>query len=257
LPSYALPLIAVGSPAVCVFEFGLCAILYPLLASQGSDLNHEADHDGDWCSVQLFLDARVATQSASTLPNQGILAIYSYAHGKKMGFSKVGFDFAAKHGGAVPVANPNPSGNYAIWEFDGPNSSNMDVDIGSDLYLAQNNAVQLAQDPASNLLVHPVVYIEWGGHEFWPTARWTLPLANKHGGDGYSFFATGARNIGEIAHPMDGDAGTLITSFAGYWGKYGGFMNVNGPPQGPPLHKQWQWQSDALLEFRPQDGGPY
>ncbi len=46
LPSYALPLIAVGSPAACVFELGFCAILYPLLASQGSNIHHAADHDG-------------------------------------------------------------------------------------------------------------------------------------------------------------------------------------------------------------------
>ena len=41
---------------------------------------------------------------------------------------------------------------------------------------------------------------------------------------------------------------------AGYWGFYGP-GSQNGPPQGPPLHKQWMWDPDMpadLLALRPQ-----
>ena len=56
----------------------------------------------------------------------------------------------------------------------------MNVQAGetdSGVRAAQNNVVQLAQDPASHLYLHPVVYVEWGGHEFFPSSGWSYELS--------------------------------------------------------------------------------
>jgi hypothetical protein len=197
------------------------------------------DHSGDWCSVQLYVDAGWAFSSQ---PDKAIVAVYHYAHGLQFGFdmSRV----------QVPPPAPTTFQGFSIQELDGPNHHgepvNMNVhahETDSGVQAAQNNMVQLAQDPASHLYIHPVAYVEWGGHEFFPTSDWGYELASKHNGAGkYHYIAADVPNIGEIgdANPPSVQA-RLITNFAGYWGNVVGPANQNGPPQGPPLHKQWMW----------------
>ncbi len=117
----------------------------------------------------------------------------------------------------------------------------------SAVQLAQNNVLQLAKDPASGLFLHPVVYVEWGGHEFYPTSSWSYKYASKHNGSGkYHYIASGVQNIGEIGQSGRTDTARLVTDFAGYWGNEGP-NGQNGPPQGPTLHKQWFWDPNSPL----------
>jgi hypothetical protein len=253
LPSYAIPGLVFGFPAVCGFFVPAC-LLWPELAGLVGDPDTVADHDGDWCTVQLFIDPQESS------PDKAILAIYHYAHGLRFGFPDI--QAAASATGPkmpFPIANPL----YDIEELQGKNHGaavSLPRSGGAatqDFQNAQSNAVQLARDTTSHLYVHPVVYVEWGGHEFWPTSGWSLEGASKHGGDGgvgYSYFAAAPVNLGEIEFPMPGDAAQLITSFAGYWGKFGGFAYLNPPPQGPPMHRQWQWNPFAppsAAQYRP------
>jgi hypothetical protein len=212
------------------------------------------DHSGDWCTVQLYVDASWAF---SNQPDKAILAVYHYAHGLQFGFdmSRV----------ATLLPSPTTFQGYSIQELRGPfygQPVNMNVQAGetdSAVQAAQNNVVQLAQDPASHLYLHPVVYVEWGGHEFFPTSDWSYELASKHNGSGkYHYIAANVPNIGEIgaANPPSEQA-QLVTNFAGYWGYYGPGSR-NGPPQGPTLHKQWMWDPDMppdLLSLRPTISG--
>jgi hypothetical protein len=209
------------------------------------------DHGGDWCTVQLYVDADWALYS--NRPDKAILAIYHYAHGVQFGFD------------LSRVTNPNPSATnlegFSIQELQGPfygqpvSTAYKPHETDNSVQAAQNNVVQLAQDPSSKLYIHPVVYVEWGGHEFFPSPAWSVGEASKHNGTGkYHYIAQGVPDIGEIgaANPPT-DQAKLITSFAGFWGYYG-TDNQNKPPPGPPLHKQWVWDPDmppALLKVRP------
>jgi hypothetical protein len=260
LPSWAIPGVVFGYPLACTV-FALACVVWPAVASQAGNVYAEADHDGDWCGLQLFIDPQAANPVRGwDFATGGILAVYFYAHGQKMGFSRPGFAFAGPKSVPVPTTTPPTTPSWRIIEYDGPNSVHTSFTIDSHIDWAQNNAVQLAAVDANGPYVHPVVYVEWGGHEFWPTSRWSKKMAGKHGGDGYQFLAATPPNIGELMNPMGGDAGTLITSFAGYWGFYGGFAGLNGPPQGPPLHKQWQWVPGAPPDpatYRPVKPLPY
>lgn len=248
LPSWTLPVAVIGYAVGCGWFVPLC-IVWPAVASQVGDPYTEADHDGDWCSVQLYIDQRVSTEPLAAVPNQGILAVYHFAHGKSFSFARGGFDNATSQ--ATPQIQPILHPPYDIQEYEGPNFGKPVKLTGStspsdpNLENAQNNALQLAKDESSGLYVHPVVYVEWGGHEFWPTSGWSYEGAGKHAGDGYSYFADTPPNVGEIESPFPGDAAGLITAFAGYWGLYGGFADYNPPPQGPPLHREWQWNPNA------------
>src|SRR5258706_2886265 len=224
------------------FEVPNVPILGDVLKGLAADL---VDHGGDWCTVQLYIDPDVVA------PESAILAVYHYAHGLQFGF-----DFAQVTArGPTPKSTAENPTKYDIDQLQGPNMGqpvNLPVtgaDSTVDLKNAQNNVVQLAMDSVTKRYVHPVVYVEWGGHEFWPTSGWSFAYTSKHSGDGYNYFAAPPPNVGEIGQPMPGvSAAILVTSFAGYWGYYG-WENQNKPPQGPPLHSQWSWlPHDALLQ---------
>jgi hypothetical protein len=209
------------------------------------------DHGGDWCTIQLYIDPVEAD------PAKAIFAVYHYAHGLEFGF-----DLAQtlSNGALAKSTEYNPT-TYDIIELQGPNfglpvslpiRGGQSTDAGRN---AQNNALQLASADATRNFVHPVVYVEWGGHEFWPTSAWSLDFASKHGGNGYSYFAATPPNVGEIGNPMPAvDAAPLVVGFAGYWGYYG-WQNQNKPPQGPPLHRQWLWLPGGAvpISVRPSD----
>ena len=146
------------------------------------------NHDGDWCTVQLYINPY------EPAPDKAILFVYHYAHGIDFGFDftqpgqqepSMEFTYGAE---STPLVL-NPS--YQIKEFRGPAYGNP-VDFGANKILppyypsdpdpetpcdnhndrnicnAQNNVVQLARTDATQPYIHPVVYVEWGGHDFGP-----------------------------------------------------------------------------------------
>ena len=235
-------------------------------ASANDILQGKINHSGDWCSVQLYVDA---AWWASGRPDLGILAVYHYLHG-----NQVGFDMGAATGGptsiAVPARAKNAKGStYPAVEYHGHNfgtSVQFSInpfgslwlppggpDQATEKALAQNNVLQLATQPGPKVSYqHPVVYVEYGGHEFWPSTSWGYYGASKHNGTGqYSYFASHPVDLTPdtkttttsvngrrlpLLQPLPTDV-MLVTSFAGYRGAQGG----GGPPQGPPLHTQWYW----------------
>jgi len=216
------------------------------------------DHTGDWCTVQLYVDA---SWWRAGHPDGSILAVYHYMHG-----IQVGFDMALTTQEPSQVTVPQRSADdsratYTAQQFIGPMVLQPvdfpvvidGIPIGPDKAVqvanAQNNTVQLAnmatflrvgKDPPSVGIIHyshPVVYVEWGGHEFWPTPAWGYTGAAKHNGIGqYSYFGTAPIDLTVDSGPVPDEA-RLVTTFLGYWGAKGG----SGPPQGPILHCQWYW----------------
>jgi hypothetical protein len=108
---------------------------------------------------------------------------------------------------------------------------------------AQNNLLYLRKDVSTGAFTHPVVYVEYGGHEFWPSAHWGFGGAPKHGGDGqYAYQTVNAPNLGEVEHPI-GEIARILLRYNGYWGTYNKY---NDNPPGPALHKAWNWPTIAL-----------
>jgi hypothetical protein len=262
--------------------------IFALLGPQINQLINQdlTDHDGDWCTVQVYVDAGWWQSSAqSHRPDLAILYVSHYFHGNQAGFD---MDSVEQAPTSLVVPAPN-SGNhgttYSAQQYQGPHSTNsvdLPVDLDGKLWLTsqgpstdnaaeklsdaqnldyvQNNTLQLALDPlfsASGARIiapvykHPVVYVEWGAHEFWPTSGWSIAAASKHNGLGkYSYFGdapvdvtylpvfspqTGAQNL---PSPLPSTDVALVNLFAGYWGAP---QTHNGPPPGPPLHCEWYW----------------
>jgi hypothetical protein len=236
-----------------------------------------ADHEGDWCTVQLYVDAG---WWESPRPDRAILFVVHYLHGNQIGFNMGSAD-AVPVTTAVPARPQNDKGpTYTAQEFHGPHYGDSVELYGTvapafppnqtnQRFIAQNNTLQLATEgpvfvsPASGLpgqpvhpagihvsFQHPVVYVEWGGHEFWPTPAWSFYGASKHNGLGqYSYFDSIPVDVSPVTTPPSQDDIALVTQFAGYWGAS---QSLNEPPQGPPLHCEWFWDpstttSSALL----------
>jgi hypothetical protein len=208
------------------------------------------DHEGDWTSVQLLikpatpariLGKRVIAPGSS----ERIVAVMMYAHGLE-------FRYDLKAGEAGPMIGE-------FMELRGPNYGHS-VDIAlkgsqcdSAALNAQQNVLRLSPDPGSRNFVHPVVYVERGGHESWPTTGWSYYGAQNHNGDGLNFLVATPPNLGEVEAPMTEYATALpILRFNGLWGA---FSRYNTPPPGPPLHAQWTYPGDSsigwLLTHRP------
>jgi hypothetical protein len=247
----------------------------------GPAIEADTDHMGDWCTVQLYVDA---SWWQSSRPDRAILYVFHYLHGHQVGFD-LGQANTATMNAVVPVrpaSDTRPT--YPAQQYQGPNSGNsveLSVKVAGswepvggpnmteELSEAQNNTLQLAGVPSvapappkgeisiglRSLLTpaaytHPVVYAEWGGHEFWPTPSWTIYGASNHNGMGqYSYFGTAPVDVTvapqydtaggvTLPTPPTQDDVALVTLFSGYWGAP---QNDNGPPQGPPLHCEWFW----------------
>jgi hypothetical protein len=109
----------------------------------------------------------------------------------------------------------------------------------SEPWKAQNNQVSFAQDPVTNEYSHPVVFVESGSHEFWPTSKWGAQYAPSHAGnDPFNhYIARNIPNLGEIEHPLSDDA-AIIVGYNGYWGNWNKDNDVS---PGPSLHSSWNW----------------
>jgi hypothetical protein len=105
----------------------------------------------------------------------------------------------------------------------------------------------LFQDPATNRFAHPVVYIEHGTHELFPSPDWNYYAAPNHNGGSYNFLTNTPPNLGEVEHPLNEDpAALIILRFNGYWGTY---CKANCSPPGPPLHANWAWPASSSIKW--------
>jgi hypothetical protein len=233
--------------------FGYSFDFYDPVPIEAGAIQRYINHVGDWCTVQLFVDA---SWWQAKLYERSILAVYHYLHGHQ-----VGFDMQSSTGEpaviTVPIRPSNTKGlTFSAKEFLGPNfKQSVKLSVEKDghwlplggpnmteqLDHAQNNVLQLAADPLMKTFQHPVVYVEWGGHEFWPTPDWSIFGASKHNGTGqFSYFGSFPT---DVSFPLFIDTGPepddvqLVHYFAGYWGNPGD----GGPPPGPVLHKEWLW----------------
>lgn len=201
------------------------------------------DHEGDWCSVQLIIDAA----------NLAIVQVHHFFHGHIAAFD------LRKFPTWVPLLGNN------VREYRGPSwpaQVNLTWHKGADAQnneadrFAQNNVVQLAADPLTGLFTHPVVYVEHGGHEFWPTAAWSFQDSPSHNGDdrAHTYFASAPPNLGEVEHPLqETPYADVILRYNGRWGAY---AKRNDPAQGPALHSNWTWPAQSSVRWQlPKDLG--
>lgn len=192
------------------------------------------DHEGDWTTIQLLIDART----------EKIVSLFYYAHGQE-----TRFDIESS---MVPVVlNPNYGSTFL--EYSGENANypaDDDVANGGSGHDTRNNRhVILYREERETDFLHPVVFIENGSHEFWPTAdeRYgvtvvgTRHYAASHKGDDSSrnYLTATPPNLGELEHPLNEAPGAnLIMRYNGLWGCYNVY---NSNPPGPTLHTEWTY----------------
>jgi hypothetical protein len=131
--------------------------------------------------------------------------------------------------------------------YEGPVADNQNAEADRN---AQNNVLRLMADPSTRQFTHPVVYVEHGGHEFWPTEAWSYQDAPSHSGNDakHSYLAATPPNLGEVEHPFhEVPEDMLILRYNGHWGA---FSRKNSPPQGPPLHSSWTWPAQSSVRWQ-------
>jgi hypothetical protein len=112
--------------------------------------------------------------------------------------------------------------------------------------------VYLAKDPVSSRFEHPVIYVEWGAHEFWPAPCGSAFSAPKHDGDGLSFLPDVVQMLGTLDSPE-----SVHVPFIYYNGKLG------DDPQPLLLHRTFFWPEGrdhnryGIPEDRFSDRSPY
>jgi hypothetical protein len=120
------------------------------------------------------------------------------------------------------------------------NGKQCDKSVGN----AQNNIIRFAREDGCEF-THPVVFLERGSHEIWPTTGFSYKGAPKHDGKGPNFLSATPPNLGEVEHPLTEYATALpVLRFNGLWGAY---SKLNPPPAGPALHGQWTWPADSSI----------
>jgi hypothetical protein len=175
-----------------------------------------ANHEGDWATVQLVVQpADRSHEVVRTLhSHHGDVDTFVFRDAKGV---------QTKHTQGAPFAVP---GGGKIVEYATSSNSVLFPD-----------AVQMYEAPGESLYLHPVVYIEHGGHEFWPTSWGFKSWAHNHNGESYQLLTRNVPNLGEVSAPMSAEA-AVITRYTGYWG----YRNSsNAPPPGPSLHTEWSW----------------
>ena len=127
------------------------------------------DHEGDWTTVQLIV--RPGKPAIGTPPQ--LMSVFFYAHGKEMAFDlaskteEVLMDNGTvKESARLPVQRARPRPGRRGSRGEGP-----------------NHVLRLRVDPETGGFTHPIVFVEHGSHEFWPSPFWDFPYAQKQGGD--------------------------------------------------------------------------
>lgn len=145
--------------------------------------------------------------------NDKIISTFHFAHGIKMQFNL--------YRGVRSVELPNQSmveyqGQHCCIPVGFGAGNIREIDPG--IALAQNHRVRFYKDPVTNLYTHPVVYVEYNAHEFWPTESWNFYGAPTHNGSGYKFLSNTPPNLGEVESPLnETPAAELILKFNGMW----------------------------------------
>ena len=199
------------------------------------------DHEGDWCTVQVLVDAE------TTAPVQ----VHMFAHGWRFGF-----DLQAQR-----VTSQADLAGGTIREYRGVNGGRSDVSFTwhegpvadnenhSSMLASQANVLWMMRDEKSGEYAHPVVFVENSGHEFWPTAEWSFLNAHNHDGDdaANSYLAAPPPNLGEVSAPLnETPVAEIVLRYNGRWGTY---SRLNSPPQGPPLHNGWTWEPSSSIRW--------
>ena len=192
------------------------------------------NHDGDWETVQLLVNAST----------EKIASVFYYAHGTEMRF-----DMASALNNVITT---DMSG-LVVQQFIGPNFSKFasDLDIHEDARYTDsgqyNNMVRFTGSGTDGF-THPVVYLEHGSHEFFPNELWRFGVnvagrryyASNHKGDQQeSYLTENVPNLGEVGFPLgESPAAKFVLHYNGDWGCD---AYQNSPPPGPTLHYEWTW----------------
>ncbi|MEO6719496.1 MAG: hypothetical protein ABIN67_03980 [Ferruginibacter sp.] len=198
-----------------------------------------ADHEGDWTSVQLLYDPHPGNGEDS------IVSVFHYVHGLEFRF-----DMSAKTKDTTAGTIREITGANARFNPDiniiklGPNKNFVKSD---DFDQTQNNIVRFKQDPATLKYTHPIVYIEYGTHEFYPSEYWKYSQAPNHDGTGTrEYFCAVPPNLGEVEHLLpEYEGADIIMHFNGSWGAFSSQNNDPGP--GPSLHAQWMYPASTSI----------
>jgi hypothetical protein len=190
------------------------------------------DHEGDWTSVQVWFDRT----------EQRVAQLLYLIHGKSVSFH-------------MPAAAAQPACRSCMIAVKG---AHYDPNVGNFLDAAarpayDDNEAEFFVDGSG--FKHVVVYIERGGHEFWPGA-WghaqidAGPVAfhlNPHNGEGTQYLVPDVAGrplgVGEVDRPLTPEA-DIVLSYNGHWGCTND-TDVGGPvrtsPIGPAIHCSWKW----------------
>jgi hypothetical protein len=204
----------------------------------------EGDHEGDWENVSLLIQPAIRDSQP-----EKIVSVMMYAHGLEFRFDMQG-----------SITAPIVIGS-SILEHRGPNyGRDVDIHLGDQqcsksVAGAQNKVLRMRSDPVTGLATHPMVYLERGSHEFWPTEHWSYYGAPKHDGTGPQILTSTPPNLGEVENPLTEYPTALpILRFNGLWGAY---SRSNTPPPGPPLHAQWTWPASSSIGWLLPTSTPY
>lgn len=188
------------------------------------------EHEGDWTTVQLLYNP------LGGINEDSIEAVYHYEHGKlQLKFKMPSVTAAFDH--------PMEPATDRFVDFRGSNFGEGCSDASSGH--CNDNTIIFAQDPATMRFTHPVVYIENGGHEPWPTNEGFFTAASGHNGDDieHSYLTKTPPNLGEVEFPFDVPGAMQIMQFNGSWGAQ------NGGAKGPSLHWEWTWPENSAVRW--------
>ena len=209
------------------------------------------DHEGDWTSVQLIYD-----------PEYNIIrSVFHFAHGLSFRFditaeNNVRNEFFNVPEGEIKEYRGGANYNYILSHPD-LNLAYLDFSFApprlkidyKEVELAQNNRVRFFRDTQTGetQFDHPVVYIENGTHEFFPSEYWDYYGVPNHNGQSHHYLTATPPNLGEVEHPLNAPGAEIILQYNGYWGTYG---KMNTPPQGPALHQNWLWPASSSIRWQ-------
>jgi hypothetical protein len=202
------------------------------------------NHQADWCSIQLRYDSSI----------NKIVSVHHYVHGHEIPFTLEESTLRTLNTlvtfTLTDVFQIIFDNYIEYWgENHGVSFNNANI-IGA----VTNNTLRMFQDPWTGEFNHPMVYIEYGSHEFWPTEEGAFCMdifvghkcSTKHGGDAYRFLTHSIPNLGEVeSASYSTNEAEVILKYNGDWGCRG---HNNNPPPGPPLHKSWTWPAKSTLK---------
>lgn len=201
-----------------------------------------ANHEGDWTTIQLVV--HINDLSDNNPADELIESVTHFMHG-----DWVIFNVPDATEAIVTAHRENVYGSIDIryLEYRGINHAEYPDGIRGRV---SEDRVRFFPDPWDGKYTHPIVYIEWGAHEFWPTEVGNICIlvacSPAHNGDDLyrRYLTKDIPNLGEVeSKNMPSDEVELILKFNGNWGAEGPEV----PPPGPALHKSWMWPEGSKL----------